>query len=335
MRVAIAGLGAAAVRGHLPALERLAKAGKVTIVGGCDPDEQRCHALQRTFPGVPTFESATEMLASVHSELFVIAAHPKAHAELAMLAATHGQHILCEKPAGCTPAQVAEFAAVRRHYPERALVAMYQYRFSRPWILATQFLRAVANSDRRVVMTVDVQRPSTDQHASSNWRDDPAMGGALADHAVHFLALARTLRGSLDVVSSEREYDIRCRERVRAHLLVGPDTLDVSVSYGADRRSTSIALICGDLALRWVDRTLTLERGGRQGHPRIVPTLADRSHIDALYRPMYQDLLAGLRRSTWRRRCAHELLEVAQSLTALLAEASPTTRSRKTLALAA
>jgi predicted dehydrogenase len=335
MRIAIAGLGAAALRGHLPALTALESEGKATIVGGCDPDQQRCAAVQRAFPGVPTFASATEMLASVRSELLAIAAHPDAHAELARLGATHGQHILCEKPAGMTPAQVSEFVAIRRRHPDRGLVAMYQYRFSWPWILATRFLRAIVKPEPHLAMFVDVQRPVTDRHASSNWRDDPTMGGALADHAVHFLALARTLRGSLEVVSSTREYDRLGRERAKASVQVGASTLDVSVSYGASKRKTNIALNSGASTLRWSDKTLTMEQEGRRRHLGTVPTLADRGHIDALYRPMYRDLLAGLRYPAWRHRRAQELLEVSQCLTALLAQAGAVEPAGQMLPLAA
>jgi predicted dehydrogenase len=335
MRVAIVGLGAAAIRGHLPALEALATAGRVKIAGGCDSDQSRRRLIRSSFPQIPIFASATDMLAATRSELLVIAVEPKAHTELAALGAQHGQHILCEKPAGSTPAQVAEFAAIRERWPQRGLVAVYQYRFSRPWILAKRYLQASVRPGRCFTMSVEVERPTTDQHASSNWRDDPAMGGALADHAVHFLALARVLRGSLDVVCSERSYDSRHRERVRARLAVGPDILDVSVAYGARRRRTCIVIACGDLELRWTDSTLRLERDGHQGHPQAVPALSDRQHVDTLYLPMYLDLLAGIRHEAWRRRSADELLEVSQSLTALLTEASASEHKGDALTLAA
>ncbi len=335
MRVAIAGLGAAALRGHLPALEALATMGRVRIVGGCDSDHSRRQLMESSFPRVPTFASAAEMLAVTRSELFVIATEPKAHAELAALGARHEQHILCEKPAGSTPAQATEFARIRERWPQRGLVAVYQYRFSRPWILAKRYLQASIGRGRRFAMTVEVERPTTDRHASSNWRDDPATGGAFADHAVHFLALARVLRGSLDVVFSERRYDARRRERVRACLAVGPDTLDVSVAYGAGRRRTTIAITCGDQTLSWIDSALAVERSGHRSHPQTVPALSDRRHIDALYRPMYLDLLAGIGCARWRQRSAEELLEVSQSLTDLLAEAGSAECPGDTLALAA
>jgi predicted dehydrogenase len=334
LRIAIAGLGAAALRGHLPALEALASEGKVTIVGGCDPDQQRCLVAGRAYPQIPMFASAQEMLASIDSGLLVIAANPGVHAELAALGAAHGQHILCEKPAGSTESHVDTFAAIRRRYPDRGLVAMYQYRFSRAWIMAVRFLQEAAKSQASFVMSVDVQRPVVDRHAVSNWREDPSMGGALADHAVHFLALARALRGPLDVVSSEREYDVYRQEHAKASLRVGMDTLDVSVDYGACERSTSISLACGEVALRWRDDALSLERRGQEGHSLRVPALADRRHIDALYFPMYRNVLAGLKHSGWRRRRAQELLEVGYGLNALLAVARPR-ESRQIVALAA
>jgi predicted dehydrogenase len=323
LRVSLAGLGAAATRGHLPALLKLESEGRVQVVGACDPDERQRAAVQQGFPRLPTFASADEMLESVGSELAVIAAYPAAHAALATIAAGHGQHILCEKPAGGTPAQMSQFAAIWRRQRSRGLVASYQYRFSDPWIVASTFLRAAARSGQRVVMSVEVERTSTDRRAMSSWRDDTAMGGGLADHAVHFLALGRELGHPFTVDFATRKYDSVGRERVRALVSAGPNLLDISVSYRAARRSTTLMLSCGKLRLRWRGRNLTIEEDGRCGRPVSVPSLSDRSHVDALYLPMYRDLLAGLGNLRWRHDRADELIEVGCCLNMLLAETEP------------
>ncbi len=261
MRIALAGIGAAASNGHLPALLWLESEGRVKVVGACDPDEHRRVAARRLFPRIPTFASASEMLQSVNSELTVIAAHPAVHADLATDAANHHQHILCEKPAGGTPEQLSQLAAIRERHPDRALIASYQYRFSPTWIALTPFLRAAARSNKPVYMSVEVERCATDPRAMSSWRDDPAMGGGLADHAVHFLALARELGGSLIVETASRDYDHQRRERVTARVSVGLNPVDLSVSYGAAARSTTVKLRAGDLAVRWRDRELRVDQG--------------------------------------------------------------------------
>jgi|GEM_PF-1666363 len=318
MRIALAGLGAAARRGHLPALDLLAAEHTVVVVGGCDPDPQRRLVIQQDYPSLPMFGSATEMLATVRPDLLVIATPPKAHADLAKLAATHGAHILCEKPAGLTSVDTADFAEIHRRYPERALAAMYQYRFARPWILTARFLQAIGRERRAFSISVDIERPGTDRHALSRWRDDPAMGGALGDHVVHFLALARVDRGPLRALHSSRTYDLDDHERARARVRAGLGTLNASVTYGAHARKTNVVVVCGDCTLQWTGGLLTFERGGHVLYSQAAPALCDREYVDSLYAPMYRDVLANLENAAWRRARARELLDVGQTLTQLL-----------------
>ncbi|HEU4737680.1 MAG TPA: Gfo/Idh/MocA family oxidoreductase [Solirubrobacterales bacterium] len=321
MRVAVAGLGGAAVRGHLPALAALEAERRIFVVGACDPDRRRRVDAERLLPGLVTFGSAAEMLTMVESDLLVIAADPSAHADLAMLGAANGQHILCEKPAGITSSQLAALAAIREQHPDRGLIASYQYRFSRQWSFFSRFLKAAARSGRPVKMSVDVMRPYTDQHAVSDWREDPAMGGGLADHAVHFIALARELGGQLEVLDAERRYDGHGRERVTAHLTVGESRIDMCVSYQAPERSTQLAVACDSFYLHCKDSALALDQGSRGSRRVSVPALSSRGHVDALYGSMYQDLLVGIGQPDWRRHRAEELLDVSRCLTVLLATA--------------
>lgn len=318
MRIALAGLGAAARRGHLPALDLLAVEHAVAVVGGCDSDPQRRFAIQQDYPSLPTFGSAAEMLAAVRPDLLVIATPPEAHAELAKLAATHEAHILCEKPAGLTSVDAASFTEVHRRYPERVLAAMYQYRFARPWILTARFLQVIKRERRAFSISVDIERPGTDRHALSRWRDNPAMGGALADHVVHFLALARVDCGPLRALHGSRSYDVDDHEHVRAHVRAGLGTLNASAAYGAHARKTSVVVVCGDCTLQWAGGLLTFDRGGRVLYSQAVPALCDREYVDSLYVPMYRDLFANLENATWRRSRARELLDVGQTLTQLL-----------------
>lgn len=321
MRVSIIGLGAAATRGHLPALRKLEREGQVRVVAACDPDGRQRIAARRAMRRLPTFESAAEMLGSVDSDLTVIAAPPHVHASLAALAAEHGQHIVCEKPAGCTPAHVGELATIWRQHQDRALFGSYQYRFSRPWQAIAPIVRAAARSDRRIVMSVEVQRDATDRHAISNWRLDPAMGGGFADHAVHFLALGREIGQPFTVDYATRSLDHAAREKVSARLLAGVNLLDLSVSYQAPARSTALTLSLDKKKIRWQDDCLEIKRKDQPTRRFSVPSLSDRSHVDALYLPMYRDLLAGVGSLRWRRDRAGEITAVGSCLTVLLAEA--------------
>lgn len=182
---------------------------------------------------------------------------------------------------------------------------------------------------------MDVMRPYTDQHAVSDWREDPAMGGGLADHAVHFMALARELGGPLEVLDAKRRYDVCGRERVNAHLAIGESRIDISVSYQDPERSTRLAVACDSFRLHCEDSSLALDQGGRESRLLLVPALSNRGHVDALYGPMYQDLLVGIEQPNWRRLRAEELLDVSCCLTKLLPTAEHDFRGVSSFELAA
>ncbi len=59
-RLAIAGLGAVTRDIHLPAYKTLA--GKVSLVGGCDPDARARSGFSKQLHDTPVFEDFDEML---------------------------------------------------------------------------------------------------------------------------------------------------------------------------------------------------------------------------------------------------------------------------------
>ncbi len=95
MRLAIIGLGAAVRNIHLPAYRALG--GRLTVVGGADPDAAARGLAARA--GVPAvFAEAAELLGKTRPELVAVCSPPalhRAHVELALAA---GCHVFCEKP---------------------------------------------------------------------------------------------------------------------------------------------------------------------------------------------------------------------------------------------
>jgi predicted dehydrogenase len=115
---AVAGLGAAARRIHLPAL---AAAG-FGVVGGCDP------AVADGAFGFPVFADAERLLEAVRPDLLVVAAPPEAHHALAALGLDAGAHVLCEKPFVPTLAEADDLCA-RARRAGRLVAVNNQYRF--------------------------------------------------------------------------------------------------------------------------------------------------------------------------------------------------------------
>jgi predicted dehydrogenase len=93
-RVGIVGLGNAALTLHLPAL---AGVEGVTLVGGCDPDDERRANAEDGY-GFPVFEQLSELLSILTPEVVVVCTPPELHAAHCVEALEAGAHVICEKP---------------------------------------------------------------------------------------------------------------------------------------------------------------------------------------------------------------------------------------------
>ncbi|HEU4701227.1 MAG TPA: Gfo/Idh/MocA family oxidoreductase [Conexibacter sp.] len=323
MRVALAGLGNAAVRGHLPALRRLAHEGALRLVGVADPDADRRALASNGHERTPGFESAEALLGSVDCDVLVIAAEPASHAQLTTLGARHGVHVVCEKPLTLTREQHERVAAAYADRTGPALVAVHQYRYSPAWTRMLRWARLVERAGARFELSVEVQRHGTDARAATAWRDDPARsGGMLADHGVHFLSLGCTISDDIEALHCERAWDDRRRERAHAKVRVGTGLLELRLSAAAPRRGTRVELRTAPVEFGWRDEQARISVAGRALRSWRTEALSDRRHVDALYLPLYRDLVGGWRSPRWRALRTREALTVSGTLVELL-ERSP------------
>jgi predicted dehydrogenase len=318
VRVAIAGLGSAAVRGHLPAIGRLGLRNAVSLVAAADPDPRRRDEAAVALPGVPLFESATSMLAATACDLLVVAAEPDAHAELIALGLEYDLDVVCEKPLVVTRSQYDRIALAHVQRPRRGIVSVHQYRYSPTWISIARCARVAAFLRAPFSVAVDVQRRQADALAASPWRADVDLfGGMLADHGVHYLALAWTVDQRLDVLAGVRTWSDE-GERSGASLRFGSGVLTIEVRTGAPARRTSVTLHAARLTLTWCDGDLEARLGRRVILTRSVEALTDRAHVDSLYDGFYRDLVKNLRHSAWRANRTAEALVVGRTLLELL-----------------
>jgi predicted dehydrogenase len=319
MRIALAGLGGAAMRGHLPALARLAQEGTLQLVGAADPVAERRTALARRMPDVPLFERADSMLDAVDADVFAIATEPRAHAPLAALGLARGLHVLCEKPLALAREQhelIARASAANSHC---ALVPVHQYRYSPTWTAISRWARRADRFGVPFTLTVDVERDGADRNAASPWRTDVrASGGMLADHGVHFIALGWTISENLEVLVGTRDWDSRLREHSSATARLGAGLLRIRVAGDAPGRSTRLDLRLPSVRFEWSDRSARLAVRGRDVSIRQVDALSDRRHVDALYVPLYREFVAKVADEGWRRRRRGEALTVSSALVDLL-----------------
>ena len=118
-RIAIIGLGAVTRNIHLPACAQLG--GRVTVVGGCDPDPAaRAKAERRGLPVVVS--DPRELLERTRPDVVAVCTPPDLHREHALLALAAGCHVFCEKPLAPDLAAVDGIVAAADRAARRVVV---------------------------------------------------------------------------------------------------------------------------------------------------------------------------------------------------------------------
>ncbi len=297
LRVALVGIGSAATRAHLPALVSFEAAGAVAVVGVCDGDGARRDAVIASHPGARGFDENDEMLEATAPELLVIATPPSAHLGEMAAAVARGVHVLCEKPLGLSDSDVVTLAELAARHPELTLATVHQYQYARPWHWIARAAAGAVVAGEPFSLEARVERPGTDPLSAGGWRADPEHeGGILGDHAVHYLSLLHLLDHECEVVACHREGP-GGREVASLQVRVGAaGVASVHVSNAGTSRSNLIRLErpgqC--LEMEWQNGAFAIAHNGRRSGPRAVESLSDRTIVNALYAPMYQQVIAHL-----------------------------------------
>lgn len=303
LRVALVGIGSAATRAHLPALRAAEESGVATIVGVCDPDAARREAVVVDHAQAVGFAENDEMLDATSPHVLVIATPPSAHLGEMAAAAERDVHVLCEKPLGLSDVDVVTLRALAARHPELALATVHQYRFAMPWRWIARAAAGALRADEPFHIEVEVERPGTDPLSAGGWRADPEHeGGILGDHAVHYLALFELLDPTCTVVSCQREGP-GGREIASLEVRLGAAGVGrVGVSYAGSRRRNLMRLVrpAQCLQVEWRDASALVVHDDRAATTRSVASLSDRAVVNALYSPMYAELVDGLDDPSWR-----------------------------------
>ena len=315
------GIGSAATRAHLPALSSAEALGLVSVVGVCDPDASRRDAVITAHPGAEGFAENDSMLEATHPDLLVIATPPSAHLGEMAAAVARGVHVLCEKPLGLTEADVTTLRGLAAARRDLALATVQQYLHATAWRWLARAAAGAVEKAEPFTVSVTVERPGTDPLSAGGWRADPEHeGGILGDHAVHYLALLRLLDPGCSVVSCRREGP-GGRETATVDVRVGASgRADVHVSYADSRRRNVIRLSRPEqcLEMTWTDATMSIVHDGRESTVHTVTSLSDRGVVNALYAPMYTDLICRLTDPAWRAEASARTIGVADLLATAL-----------------
>jgi predicted dehydrogenase len=321
LRVALVGIGSAASRAHLPALSTLESAGVVKLVGVCDPASERRDAVIAAHPAVQGFAENDDMLDSVRPDVLVIATPPSVHLGEMAAAVARGLHVLCEKPLGLSDGDVATLHDLADSHRGQILATVHQYRHAQPWRWLARAAAGAIRDGEPFSLTVEVERPGTDPLSAGGWRTDPEHeGGILGDHAVHYLALLHELDPACQVVACHREGPGGREVASVDARLAAAGTAHIAVSYAGNRRRNLIKLDRPEQCLEatWEDGVFVVTHNSRAEAPRPADSLSDRTLVNALYSPMYGELIAGVGDPSWHDRATTATLAVAGLLASAL-----------------
>ncbi len=121
LRFGILGAGRIVVNSIVPALRRV-EGWELAAVAS--RDVERAAALGPT----RAYADYAELIADPEIDVVYVATHNGLHAEQAIAAMRAGKHVLCEKPMGCSAAEVEEMVAVAKQTGRHLIEAfMYQY----------------------------------------------------------------------------------------------------------------------------------------------------------------------------------------------------------------
>lgn len=192
VRIAIIGAGAVSDYHHVPGI-RLDPRARLTAV--CDADAALL-ARRREQWGVPrTFADPEEACACEDVDAVIIATPNFTHRPIALAAARHRKHVMCEKPLGLSAAEVREMYLAAR---DAGIVHMtaFTYRFAPAMRYLRQLLKRGGLGEPRHFRS---QRFLDWPETSWGWRQykDKAGAGDLFDMTIHRIDFALDLLGPL------------------------------------------------------------------------------------------------------------------------------------------
>jgi predicted dehydrogenase len=181
--------GVAIVGCGLIGRKRAATLGPARLVACADVEPARASALAATVPGAAAFDRWEDAVAHPDVDLVVVATTNDALAPVATAAVDAGKHVLVEKPAARTVAEIDPLIAAARRHDRRVRVG-FNHRYHPALIQAKALVDVGALGALMFVRgryghggRVGYER---------EWRADPARsgGGELIDQGVHLIDLA-------------------------------------------------------------------------------------------------------------------------------------------------
>jgi len=170
-----------------------------SVVVACDLNLDRARKLAAQSPGCIATDSVEQAVASPDVDVVMIATHNSTLAPIAMQGVQAGKHVLVEKPAGISVAELEslETLAAKHHVLVRT---GYNHRYHPACLKALELFRSGTLGPMMFVRGRYGQGGRIGYE--KEWRADPKLsgGGELIDQGVHLIDLAGILLGEFTTI---------------------------------------------------------------------------------------------------------------------------------------
>lgn len=187
IKIAVAGLGGAAKRMHLPVLKKIPT---VKVVAGAEKDSYQRERVKNLFQIPYVFESFQEMYESdLELDAVYICLPPALHYEAVKKALERNWHVFCEKPMGLSAEKAEELVRIAK---ERKLVLMpgYNMRFIDNYQKAKKIVEEGLLGEIVQVQAIFVNPgPYIGWDPKSDWYLEDESHGVLYDTGSHIIDL--------------------------------------------------------------------------------------------------------------------------------------------------
>lgn len=193
LRAAVIGCGGIAQVHGRALSERL----DAQLVAAADCRFERAEAFCARFGGIP-YQSFHELIQQEHPDVLHLCTPHSLHVPMAMEALQRGVHVLSEKPAAISPAQLARLRETAKQSRAQYGVC-FQNRYNPCVQAAKERIRSGASGKILAMRAFVTWNRAAPYYTESGWRGtlQKEGGGVLTNQAIHTLDLMRYLGGEI------------------------------------------------------------------------------------------------------------------------------------------
>ncbi len=254
---------------YLSALLAAKAEGILRLDAVADPEPTRCRHLDELHArGIPVFESFEDVPDREGERLTVVSSSIHTHCELTCQALSRGHHVLCEKPAAATVAEVDRMIEAS-HRSGRFVAIGFQWSFSTPILALKRDLRAGQYGEPRRLKSLTLWPRDEDyyrrndwagrlRHAGGAWVLDSPANNAMAHDLHNMLFLLgpdddRSARPVEVQAETYRAFDIETFDTaaIRVRTEEGTELLFLASHAVEEDRHPTFVIECADAVIRY------------------------------------------------------------------------------------